>query len=154
MKRTYMLLTLAGCLVMPVQAENSRISPKQMEVMKQLLVDYEKQAKTEEAETKVKLDPKQPFSAEAGKQFYLKKQDWQGLDVTCSLCHTDDPRKIGKHSDTKKPVQPLAPSANPKRFTDAKKVEKNFVEHCHDLFDRDCYGYEKGNYIAFMMSIK
>lgn len=46
------------------------------------------------------------------------------------------------------------PSANPERFTDIEKIEKNFSEHCVDLLGRNREAREKGDYIAYMMSIK
>jgi hypothetical protein len=154
MKNSITLLVLAGCISFPAVAQGSGITAKQSEVMKQLLVSYEAKAM---AEAKVKNSPSGPFkvfTAETGREFYLKRRSFQKTDPTCSNCHTEDPKKEGKHSETKKPVRPLAPSVNPERFVDINKVEKNFAEHCYDMLDRDCYANEKGNYIAYLMSVK
>lgn len=155
MKKSYLLLVLAGSIAFPVCAEGT-ISAKQSEVLKQLLGTYAQQAKQESKDMKGKVVKawNQPFAAEVGREFYLKRRTWQATDYTCSGCHTEDPAKEGKHIDTKKPIKPLAPSANPERFADAKKVEKNFTEHCRDLHERDCHAYEKGNFIAYLMSVK
>lgn len=154
MTKSYFVLALAGIMTFQVHAEGS-ISPKQTEVMNKLLVTYAEKAKIEAKEEKGRgtVSDKQ-FTAEAGRQIYLQRRTWQSHDYTCSGCHTEDPRKDGKHIDTKKPIKPLAPSANPERFTDIKKIEKNFEEHCKDLYERDCRAHEKGNFIAYLMSVK
>lgn len=155
MKASCMLLALAGLVALPVQAEES-IAAKQARVMKELLVTYSAKAKEEvkgSQDVRGTISDK-PFSAQVGREFYLKRRSWQATDYTCSGCHTEDPTKEGKHIDTKKPIKPLAPVANPERFTDTKKVEKNFSEHCMDLHERDCSSYEKGNFITYLMSVK
>lgn len=155
MKKSYLLLALAGFVTFPVCAE---MTAKQSEVMKQLLATYAAKAKEE---VKVKDSGKvrgavsdKAFSAEVGREFYLKRRTWQANDYTCSGCHTENPTKEGKHIETKKPIKPLAPAVNPERFIDTAKVEKNFTDHCVDLHERDCNAYEKGNFIAYLMSVK
>lgn len=154
MIKRYVLLALTGAFAIPAQAEG--INAKQSQVIKQLLATYAEKAKEEAKNTKGRgpLMPYKAFSAEAGREFFLKRRTWQSTDYTCSGCHTENPTKEGKHIDTKKPIKPLAPSANPERFTDAAKVEKNFTEHCQDLHERDCLAMEKGNYITYLMSVK
>lgn len=154
MKKTTMLLALAACITMPVHAQGS-ISAKQSEVMKQLLTTYASQAKEEfKSGTGRGATSDKPFSVETGREFYLKRRTWSEKDYTCSGCHTEDPTKEGRHIETKKPIKPLAPAVNPERFTDVAKVEKNFVQHCIDLHDRDCRAHEKGNFITYLMSVK
>lgn len=152
MKRMFMLLTMAGFIALPAHAE---ITAKQTEVMKQLLVQYGEKAVEEAKNKKSKAAQSQTsFTVAAGREFYLQRRSWQESDFTCSGCHTEDPRKEGKHIETKKPIKPLAPSVNPERFIDVKKVEKNFTEHCYDLHDRDCRAYEKANFLTYLMSVK
>lgn len=154
MKKPYLMLALAGFVAFPVHAEGN-ISAKQSEVMKKLIVTYAEKAKQEVKEEKGRgTVSDQPFTAEAGRKFYLVRRTWQSGDFTCSGCHTDDPRKEGKHIQTKVPIKPLAPSVNPERFTDLQKVEANFTAHCMDLHERDCRAHEKGNLIAYLMSVK
>lgn len=153
--KKYLMLALAGLIAMPAIAQTSGATPKQTEVMKKLLAKYEAKAKEELLDKSGKATGSfTPFSAEVGREFYLKRRTWQSHDYTCSGCHTTDPAKEGKHIDTKKAVKPLAPAANPERFVDAEKVEKNFAEHCMDLYDRDCRPAEKGNFITYLMSVK
>jgi hypothetical protein len=151
MKKTTLLLALAGCIALPIHAE---ITVKQSDVMKKLLASYEAMAKEEAKGKKSSSGQFKPFTAELGREFYLKRRTWQTTDPTCSGCHTEDPKQEGKHIETKKPIKPLAPLVNPERFTDAEKVEKNFSEHCVDLLNRHCNASEKGNYITYMMSVK
>jgi hypothetical protein len=157
MKGMYILLAVSCFAALPAQAEG--ITKQQSETMKQLLATYGEKAKEEfrnkdkEKDVRGTLSDK-PFSAAVGREFYLKRRTWQANDYTCSGCHTEDPKKEGKHIETKKPIKPLAPAANPDRFIDVQKVEKNFIEHCIDLHERDCTAYEKGNFIAYLMSVK
>ena len=53
-----------------------------------------------------------------------------------------------------KRIEPLAPSANPQRFTDAAKVEKWFRRNCTDVLRRECSAQEKGDFIAWLNQIK
>lgn len=155
MKTFYLLLVSVSLVAAPAHGQGT-VSAKQSDVMKQLLATYAQQARAETRDAKGKaVKPwTQPFSAEVGREFYLKRRTWELTDFTCSGCHTENPAKEGKHIETKKPIKPLAPTVNPERFTDAKKVEKNFTEHCIDLHERDCYAYEKGNFITYLMSVK
>ena len=154
MKKPYLLLALAGCIAYAAHAEVA-ISVKQSEVMNKLLVAYAEKAKVEVKEEKGRgTVSDKPFTAEEGRKFYLVRRTWQSGDFTCSGCHTDDPRKEGRHIQTKLPIKPLAPSVNPDRFVDAQKVEANFTAHCMDLHERDCRAHEKGNFIAYLMSVK
>ena len=152
MKTMFVLLVMAGFVSLPAQAE---MTAKQTETIKQLLAKYSEKALEEAKNKKSKAGQSQTaFTVEAGREFYLQRRTWQDSDFTCSGCHTEDPKKEGKHIETKKPIKPLAPSVSPERFTDVKKVEKNFTEHCYDLHDRDCRAYEKGNFLTYLMSVK
>ena len=44
--------------------------------------------------------------------------------------------------------------ANPDRFINYEKIEANFRAHCMDLHERDCTAFEKGNFIAYLQSVK
>lgn len=90
------------------------------------------------------------FSAERGRLLFTKK----ALDWSCSTCHTSDPRDAGRHTVTGKAIQPLAPSANARRFTDAAKAEKWFRRNCRDVLDRECSAREKGDLLTYLLSLK
>jgi hypothetical protein len=73
--------------------------------------------------------------------------------VSCATCHTADPRNQGK-TRANKVIEPMAPNVNPKRFTDRAKVEKWFGRNCRDVLERACTAQEKGDYVAYMLSIQ
>jgi hypothetical protein len=90
------------------------------------------------------------FSAQRGAQFY---RTTQGGDWSCASCHTSNPTATGKHAKTEKPITPLAPKANPERFTDMAKVEKWFKRNCNDVVGRACTAQEKGDVLAYLMTL-
>lgn len=93
----------------------------------------------------------QGFSAARGEKFFKEKH---GNDWSCSSCHTDNPSVTGKHAKTEKPIEPLAPSANAERFTSPKKIEKWFKRNCNDVLDRACTPLEKGDVLAYLLSVR
>jgi mono/diheme cytochrome c family protein len=90
------------------------------------------------------------FSAARGEAFYKAKTG----DVSCASCHGDSPKAHGKHATTSKDILPMAPVANAERFTDAAKVEKWFKRNCSDVLKRACTANEKGDFIAYLSSVK
>jgi hypothetical protein len=91
------------------------------------------------------------FSAQRGEQFFNSKH---GNDWSCASCHTQSPLQQGKHAQTGKAITPLAPAANPQRFTDIAKVEKWFKRNCNDVAGRACTAQEKGDVMQYLMSLK
>lgn len=73
---------------------------------------------------------------------------------SCSSCHGTTPTGSGKHASTGKPIQPLAPAANPERFADAAKTEKWFRRNCNDVLGRECSAGEKADVLAWLMTLK
>lgn len=90
------------------------------------------------------------FDAARGQRFFTTTH---GGDWSCSSCHTSDPRQNGRHQVTGKTIAPMAPAANPERFTRADKVEKWFKRNCRDVLSRECTAQEKGDVIAWLMSL-
>ena len=90
------------------------------------------------------------FSAQRGQAFYNAKPGEAG----CVTCHGDSPKSHGKHAKTGKDILPLAPSANAERFSDAAKVEKWFKRNCNDVLSRACTAQEKGDFMAYVLSVK
>jgi mono/diheme cytochrome c family protein len=90
------------------------------------------------------------FSATRGEAFYKAKTG----EVSCASCHGDSPKAHGKHATTGKDILPMAPVANAERFTDAAKVEKWFKRNCSDVLKRACTSIEKGDFIAYLSSVK
>lgn len=86
-------------------------------------------------------------SAARGRELFTRRH---GGDWSCSTCHTVDPRAAGRHTVTGRPIQPLAPEANPARLSDARKVEKWFTRNCRDVLQRECTPGEKADVIAWL----
>ena len=72
-----------------------------------------------------------------------------GQAVSCAGCHTANPTQAGRTRVGKR-IEPLAPAANPQRFTDAAKVEKWFRRNCQDVLQRECSAQEKGDFITWL----
>ncbi len=101
------------------------------------------------------IDPNfKGFIPELGRNFFKREFTVKGKQVSCSSCHTDNPANTGKHIVTGKPIRPLSPVVEKGRFSDADKIEEKFVEHCNDILGRDCTAVEKGNYIAYLLTVK
>ena len=114
----------------------------------ELLQGYAAQAKQENPAFK-------EFSPGAGEKFYRASvKHSSGRQISCATCHTDNPRKVGKHEKTAKEIPPLSPSVNKARFTDSGNAEKWFKRNCQDVLERACTAQEKGNFIAYILSVK
>jgi len=94
----------------------------------------------------------QAFDAARGKSLWFAQhaQAKTGKPVNCSSCHTSDLTRRGRHVRTGKVIDPLAPSANPGRLTDAAKVEKWFKRNCKWTWGRKCSPQEKGDILMFL----
>lgn len=90
------------------------------------------------------------FSAERGAAFY---RDRHGGEWSCASCHTPDPRGAGRHARTQKPMEPLAPAAQPQRFTDAAAVDKWFRRNCNDVLGRECSPAEKADVLSWLLTL-
>lgn len=89
-------------------------------------------------------------SAARGKAFFFATHSGGKPDATsCTACHGQDPRKGGR-TRAGKPIEPMAVSVTPSRFTDAAKVEKWFGRNCKTVLGRACTAVEKADFIAFM----
>ncbi len=93
----------------------------------------------------------QPANAARGETFFKAShgQEWQ-----CTSCHGKSPIVGGRHASTDKAIEPLAPAANPKRFTDDAKVEKWFRRNCKDVLARECTPAEKADVLAWLITLR
>ena len=71
---------------------------------------------------------------------------------SCTSCHGDDPDSAGRHLKTGKVIQPMALSANPMRYQDARKIEKWFLRNCKWTFGRECDTQEKADILTWLSS--
>lgn len=91
------------------------------------------------------------FSADRGRQFFAATH---GKDWSCTTCHTANPSAAGKHATTGKPITALAPAASPDRFSNVAKVDKWFTRNCNDVAGRPCTAQEKGDVLAWLLTLK
>ena len=93
----------------------------------------------------------QPANAVKGEAFFKAShgQEWQ-----CTSCHGKSAMTSGRHASTDKVIEPLAPAANAKRFTDSAKVEKWFRRNCKDVLARECAPAEKADVLAWLITLR
>jgi len=132
MKRTFALITLGLVAVASVPAFAGN-------VVEERLAAYQ----AEGAGT---------FDAERGKAMWTQQFTHANADKprSCSTCHTDNPRAVGKHARTGKAIEPLAPSVNPQRLTDVREIEKWFKRNCKWTIGRECTPQEKGDFLSYL----
>jgi hypothetical protein len=92
------------------------------------------------------------FSAPRGKTL-SRTMFAQGKPETpaCTTCHTASPLKMGE-TRAGKPIEPMAVSVTPDRYTNPKKVAKWFRRNCKSVLGRECTAQEKGDFLTFMIS--
>lgn len=68
----------------------------------------------------------------------------------CTTCHGTTPQSPGE-TRAGKPIDPIAASATPSRFTDPAKVAKWFRRNCTGVIGRECTAQEKGDFLTYMI---
>ncbi|GAB6043345.1 DUF1924 domain-containing protein [Endothiovibrio diazotrophicus] len=94
----------------------------------------------------------EPGSASAGEAMWTRPFSVDGENRSCADCHTADLTAAGRHVRTRKTIEPMAPSVNPQRLSDPKKVEKWFKRNCRWTLGRECNDQEKGDFLAYIRS--
>ena len=89
-------------------------------------------------------------SARRGADFFGRRFGVSEKMPACVSCHTEDPTQAGRHAITGRDIKPLAPRANPARFTDAAKAEKWFGRNCREVVGRPCSAAEKADLLRFL----
>lgn len=92
-------------------------------------------------------------SAERGRQLFTSDFG-QPLGWSCASCHGPVPTRQGKDLLDEKTIEPLAPAANPRRFTDRGKVERSFAQNCKDVVGRACTAAEKADVLSWLISLR
>jgi Domain of unknown function (DUF1924) len=92
-----------------------------------------------------------PGQAERGREFFNSRH---GGEWSCSSCHGHPPNQAGRHAGTGKPIDAMAPAANPKAYTDTAKVDKWFRRNCKDVLQRECSASEKADVLAYLIGVK
>ncbi|MCC2112594.1 MAG: DUF1924 domain-containing protein [Hyphomicrobiales bacterium] len=90
------------------------------------------------------------FSAARGKKLFLASPGAGKPETpSCTSCHTTSPANAGR-TRAGKPIEPLALSRTPGRYSDLSKVEKWFGRNCRSVLGRECTSQEKGDFLTFM----
>jgi cytochrome b len=92
------------------------------------------------------------FDAERGRALYTEEHPGKNGNVSCVTCHKADARQEGR-SPVGKVIEPLAPSANPQRFTDLAKSDKWFDRNCKQVFGRTCTARERGDVVTYLSTL-
>lgn len=98
----------------------------------------------------VRNQPGFAASAERGRTFFARKWNVTDKMPSCAACHGEWPNAEGSHVITAKPIKPLAPAANPERFSSLAKVEKWFRRNCTEVVGRECSAAEKADFVQFL----
>lgn len=91
-------------------------------------------------------------SVEQGMRLWNKTFNGKGdhSERSCVSCHTNDLTAAGKHVKTRKLIKPMAPSVNPQRLSDAKKIEKWLKRNCKWTMGRECSAQEKSDLLLYI----
>ncbi len=104
---------------------------------------------TEASDTLIKeyqTEGAKDFSEKAGKTLWETKVE----DRSCTSCHTMSVKNTGKHKRTGKEIKPMAPSVNPERLSEVKKIRKWLLRNCKGTFKRECTPQEKGDILTWL----
>jgi hypothetical protein len=94
-----------------------------------------------------------PFSPARGETLWQREHAARNdaKPRSCTSCHGRDLSRTGRHVRTGKPVKPMAPSANPTRLTDQRKIRKWFRRNCKWTLGRECSPQEKGDLLNYLI---
>ncbi len=92
------------------------------------------------------------FDAGRGKTLWQREATdaRTGQARACTTCHSRNLTLAGKHARTGKKIDPMAPSVNPNRLTERKKIEKWFRRNCKWTLGRECTAQEKGDVLTYL----
>ena len=99
-------------------------------------------------------ESERPFDAQAGAANWIREQAPKSgaQPRSCASCHGNSLTSEGRHVRTRKLIEPLAPSVNPKRLIDTVEIEKWFLRNCKWTWGRECTAQEKGDFLRFISS--
>ncbi len=93
------------------------------------------------------------FSAQTGKAFFQASHSGGKPETpSCTTCHTSDPLAAGR-TRVGKPIEPMAVSLSPNRFTDPEKLAKWFRRNCNSVLGRECTTTEQGDVLTYLSSL-
>lgn len=93
------------------------------------------------------------FSAKNGEiLFKTENIGKENKKLSCVSCHGSDLRQKAQNIFTGKDIDPLAPSVNKARLSDAKEVKKWLKRNFKDVFLREGTAEQKGDVLYYIMS--
>ena len=92
------------------------------------------------------------FDPARGRALYFEEHAGRSGKVSCATCHGADARQTGR-SPVGKVIEPLAPSANPSRFTDSATADKWFDRNCKQVLGRTCTARERGDFLTYLETL-
>ena len=93
------------------------------------------------------------FSAKNGEiLFKTENIGKENKKLSCVSCHGSDLRQKAQNIFTGKDIDPLAPSVNKARLSDAKEVKKWLKRNFKDVFLREGTAEQKGDVLYYVMS--
>ena len=93
------------------------------------------------------------FSAKNGEiLFKTENIGKENKKLSCVSCHGSDLRQKAQNIFTGKEIDPLAPSVNKARLSDAKEVKKWLKRNFKDVFLREGTAEQTGDVLYYIMS--
>ncbi len=133
-----LLVILSLIIFIPAMAVNA--GPRE-----NILAEFAAQAKADDAGFT-------GFDADRGKELYLANFTTGKPETpSCTSCHSTSATNAGE-TRAGKPIDPMAVSKTPDRFSDPKKVAKWFRRNCKSVLGRECTALEKGDFTTYMIS--
>ena len=131
-------------LVIVSLTQGKELNPQMQDFMNSLKVEAKKQ------------NPNfKEFDYNRGEKIFTSEHiGKRGKPISCVSCHTNDLSKSGRNEHTNKVIEPLSPSANVKRFTEVKEVEKWLRRNFKDVYVREGTAQEKGDVVTYMINKK
>lgn len=93
------------------------------------------------------VEATEPFTIEAGLATWIAPQ---ANGRSCESCHGESLFATGRHYKTGELIEPMAPSVNPDRLTERKKINKWFLRNCKWTYGRVCTAQEKGDILLWL----
>jgi cytochrome c peroxidase len=138
-------LGAAGAFLVMLILSSAAVTPAQAQVLQVLLDKYIADAKAEPGYSGPSVERGRAF-------FFASHAGGKAGTPSCTSCHAKDLTRPGQ-TRVGKPIEPMALSVVPTRYTDPANVEKWFKRNCMDVLGRECSAAEKADVLAFLLSL-
>lgn len=89
-------------------------------------------------------------TAAIGEQLWQQQVSVDGEQRSCASCHTKALQQVGKHINSHKRIEPMAPSVNPERLQEVTKINKWFKRNCKWSWGRECSPSEQASLLLYI----